>query len=237
MPETCPPGTPTSPRSAARSARAWSTCWPRCTRSTRQPWAWSRSAVPTATSSARSPLGQAVGRHPHRGPRRARRARRRPGRPGPDDAAAHRRARRLPARQHAARRRPTPGASLPSWTGRCRRSATRWPTSAILLVYWSQADDSGARTAATVVPAATVLEGFPTRAEVADRYAAADRSRPDAAALVRRVRLLQARRRVRRHRRAGARRARWSATASTASRSGSARSSSSAGRPSRDRTV
>ena len=42
----------------------------------------------------------------------------------------------------------------------------------ILLGYWSQADDEGARTAALVVPAATVLEGFPTRAEVAERYAA-----------------------------------------------------------------
>ncbi len=41
----------------------------------------------------------------------------------------------------------------------------------VLLGYWSQADDSGARTEATVVPAATVLEGFPTRAEVASRYA------------------------------------------------------------------
>jgi aminoglycoside phosphotransferase (APT) family kinase protein len=41
----------------------------------------------------------------------------------------------------------------------------------ILLGYWSQADDSGARTEALVVPAATALEGFPTRAEVAELYA------------------------------------------------------------------
>ena len=41
----------------------------------------------------------------------------------------------------------------------------------ILLGYWSQADDDGARTEAMVVPAATVLEGFPTRAEVAELYA------------------------------------------------------------------
>jgi aminoglycoside phosphotransferase (APT) family kinase protein len=34
----------------------------------------------------------------------------------------------------------------------------------ILLGYWSQADDSGARTSAAVVPAATVLEGFPPAA-------------------------------------------------------------------------
>lgn len=42
----------------------------------------------------------------------------------------------------------------------------------ILLGYWSQAGDSGPRTQALVVPAATVLEGFPTRAEVAELYAA-----------------------------------------------------------------
>ena len=42
----------------------------------------------------------------------------------------------------------------------------------VLLGYWSQADDAGARTSATVVPAATVLEGFPTRVEVAELYAA-----------------------------------------------------------------
>jgi aminoglycoside phosphotransferase (APT) family kinase protein len=41
----------------------------------------------------------------------------------------------------------------------------------ILLGYWSQADDGGARTDATVVPAATVLAGFPTRQEVAELYA------------------------------------------------------------------
>jgi len=41
----------------------------------------------------------------------------------------------------------------------------------VLLGYWSQADDSGARTRALVVPAATVLAGFPTRAEVASLYA------------------------------------------------------------------
>jgi aminoglycoside phosphotransferase (APT) family kinase protein len=41
----------------------------------------------------------------------------------------------------------------------------------ILLGYWSQADDSGARLEALVVPAATVLPGFPTRQEVAGLYA------------------------------------------------------------------
>jgi aminoglycoside phosphotransferase (APT) family kinase protein len=42
----------------------------------------------------------------------------------------------------------------------------------ILLGYWSQADDDGPRREALVVPAATVLDGFPTRAEVAELYAA-----------------------------------------------------------------
>jgi aminoglycoside phosphotransferase (APT) family kinase protein len=41
----------------------------------------------------------------------------------------------------------------------------------ILLVYWSQADDGHLREEGTVVPAATALPGFPTRAEVAQMYA------------------------------------------------------------------
>jgi aminoglycoside phosphotransferase (APT) family kinase protein len=41
----------------------------------------------------------------------------------------------------------------------------------MLLVYWSQADDGDTRTRATVVPAATLLEGFPDRAAVAEQYA------------------------------------------------------------------
>ncbi|MEO6204801.1 MAG: phosphotransferase family protein, partial [Mycobacteriales bacterium] len=44
----------------------------------------------------------------------------------------------------------------------------------ILLVYWSQADDADARNLGNVVQSATVLEGFPDRAEVARIYA--DRS-------------------------------------------------------------
>jgi aminoglycoside phosphotransferase (APT) family kinase protein len=42
----------------------------------------------------------------------------------------------------------------------------------ILLVYWSQASDGTDRDNTSVIPAATVLEGFPTRAEVAEIYAA-----------------------------------------------------------------
>ena len=41
----------------------------------------------------------------------------------------------------------------------------------ILLVYWSEAADSDARQDSSVVPAATSLPGFPTRAEVAELYA------------------------------------------------------------------
>ncbi len=42
----------------------------------------------------------------------------------------------------------------------------------ILLVYWSQADDGTERDMSAVVRSATALEGFPTRAEVAELYAA-----------------------------------------------------------------
>ena len=51
----------------------------------------------------------------------------------------------------------------------------------ILLVYWSQADDGGERDNSTVIPAATVLPGFPTRAEIAGLYA--DRTGADLSAL------------------------------------------------------
>lgn len=42
----------------------------------------------------------------------------------------------------------------------------------LLLVYWSQADDGGERSISEVVPAATVLPGFPSREQVAQLYAA-----------------------------------------------------------------
>jgi aminoglycoside phosphotransferase (APT) family kinase protein len=41
----------------------------------------------------------------------------------------------------------------------------------ILLVYWQQSDDAAERDLGGVVQAATVLEGFPKRAEVAALYA------------------------------------------------------------------
>lgn len=41
----------------------------------------------------------------------------------------------------------------------------------ILLVYWSQSTDGEERNSGSVVPAATVLEGFPSRSEVAELYA------------------------------------------------------------------
>ena len=43
----------------------------------------------------------------------------------------------------------------------------------VLLVYWNQADDSGARQGGLVVPSVTALPGMITRAEVAERYAKA----------------------------------------------------------------
>ncbi len=51
----------------------------------------------------------------------------------------------------------------------------------ILLVYWSQADDGGDRDNSSVIPAATVLPGFPTRAQVAELYA--DRTGADLSSL------------------------------------------------------
>jgi aminoglycoside phosphotransferase (APT) family kinase protein len=41
----------------------------------------------------------------------------------------------------------------------------------ILLVYWSQASDTSEREYSSVVPAATSLPGFPSRADVAEQYA------------------------------------------------------------------
>jgi aminoglycoside phosphotransferase (APT) family kinase protein len=43
----------------------------------------------------------------------------------------------------------------------------------VLLVYWNQADDAGARKGGLVVPSVTALAGMLTREEVADRYAKA----------------------------------------------------------------
>jgi len=40
-----------------------------------------------------------------------------------------------------------------------------------LLAYWSEAGDDAIRTAAQIVPPVTAAEGFPTRAEIVDRYA------------------------------------------------------------------
>jgi aminoglycoside phosphotransferase (APT) family kinase protein len=41
----------------------------------------------------------------------------------------------------------------------------------LLLVYWTQADDGALRGDSSVVPSATSLDGFPTRAQVAELYA------------------------------------------------------------------
>ncbi len=43
----------------------------------------------------------------------------------------------------------------------------------VLLVYWNQADDTGARQGGLIVPSVTALPGMLTRAEVAERYATA----------------------------------------------------------------
>ncbi len=63
------------------------------------------------------------------------------GRPDPRAAGREHRARRLPAGQHGARRRPAP--SRPSWTGRSARWVTRSPTSACC---WSTGPSPGTAT-------------------------------------------------------------------------------------------
>ena len=67
----------------------------------------------------------------------------------------------------------------------------------MLFVYWPQAGEGRDISLSQV----TTLPGFPTRQELAERYAAPQRRRPVRAQLVRRVRLLQVRRDRRRHRR------------------------------------
>ena len=67
----------------------------------------------------------------------------------------------------------------------------------MMFVYWPEAGEERASTLSPV----TTLPGFPTRREVAERYAAAHRRRPVRPELVRRLRLLQVRRDHRRHRR------------------------------------
>ena len=84
-------------------------------------------------------------------------------------AAVDRRARRLPARKHDGRAGPTRRASSPCSTGRWARSATRAPTSATC----------SRRTASRAAPPnplgtspITALAGFPSRAELVERYVA-----------------------------------------------------------------
>ena len=114
-----------------RAPTSSSTCSPASTRSTTRRSASATSAAPTASSSARSAAGASSGsdRRPRELPaidELARRLDARAPRVGP----AHDRARRLPARQHDAGARRPGRRSSPCSTGRCRRSATRSPTSA-----------------------------------------------------------------------------------------------------------
>ena len=126
------------------------------------------SGTPTATSSARFAAGASSGSGRSRSEipaidelaRRLRAAL-------PDLAAAHDRARRLPPRQHDARRRRSRAASSRCSTGRWRRSAIRSPTSAC-------SSSTGAATRATFAganPSMTPDAGFLSREEVAERYA------------------------------------------------------------------
>ncbi|CAA9355337.1 MAG: acyl-CoA dehydrogenase, putative phosphotransferase, partial [uncultured Frankineae bacterium] len=148
-------------------------------------------------------LGHAVGRHPDRGARGARRAGGGPGRRGAGHPAAHRRARRLPPGQHdprpddtgAHRRRPRLG------DVDTRRPAGRPRRAARLLV-------AGRRLRRALAGAGRArrhgARGLPHPSGGRPALRRADRSRPDPPAVVRRLRSVQARRRVRRHRGAGA---------------------------------
>ena len=90
--------------------------------------------------------------------------------------------------------RPTRPGSRRCWTGRCPPSATRWPTSGCC-------SSTGSRPRAPVVtPSVTSLPGFPGPVGPGGPVRRAPGRRPRRAALVRRARLLQARRRGRRHR-------------------------------------
>ena len=84
-----------------------------------------------------------------------------------------------------------------------------------LLAFWSEEADDAVLAAARIVAPVTAAEGFPTRSQVIERYAAADGLRRHRRRLVPGVRLLQARgglpgdrraRRRRRHARLGLRR-------------------------------
>ena len=76
----------------------------------------------------------------------------------------------------------------------------------LLLVYWHEADEHPVWRAAQHLPSPTRLPGFLRRAELAAGLRRPLRSRPDPAALVRRVRRVQAGRRAGRHPGPGARR-------------------------------
>ena len=99
-----------------------------------------------------------------------------------------------------------------------------------LLAYWSEETDGAVLAAARVMAPVTAAEGFPTRAEVVERYAARTGLRRLRRRVVPGVRVLQARRRVPGHR--GARRGRRDARLRLR-RSAAARSAARRRRPAR----
>ena len=113
----------------------------------------------------------------------------------PDVAAAHDRARRLPPRQHDARRRRSRAASSRCSTGRWRRSATRSPTSAC-------SSSTGAATRATSrAPIRSMAPGAGLPLARGGRRALRERIGPrrEPARLLRDARVVQARDHPRRH--------------------------------------
>ena len=105
----------------------------------------------------------------------------------PAPAARLGRARRLPPRQHGARR--ATAACARSSTGRSARSATRSPTSDSCSCYWAEPADP---TASLLGAAPTTAPGFATRDQVLDGVRARTRPRPQPRRLLSGVRLLEA---------------------------------------------
>ncbi len=160
--------------SGGRSAKASSTSWPTCTTSTRR----GRPGRLRPARGLRRPPGatldQAVGGHPRPGPARPGRAGRSAGRDG-----ACRRSARASC---TATTGWTTACSIPALPGRIK-AVLDWEMSTLgdpltdvglLFVYWPEAGEDRA----SMLSPVTALPGFPTRREVAERYAQRTGARP-----------------------------------------------------------